>query len=115
MSTTATTAGASGGGRRGLVERVLQPYLVFPVVAILWLAIGAALAFDRGALAGAWQGLRGLWPPLQAVVWVLLLPWVLALWAWQAAWPLPLRLLLVAGLALASLYAFAPRRATDGA
>jgi hypothetical protein len=113
MSTTATTAGASGaGGRAGIVERLLQPYVVFPIVVILWLAFGAALAFDRGLLDGAWQWLRGLWLPLQAVVWVLLLPWALALWAWESDWPLALRLLLVAGLAVANLYAFSPRRAS---
>ena len=111
MSTTATTMGVPAAGeRRRLVERLLQPYVVFPIVVILWVAFGAALAFDRGALDSAWHWLRGLWLPLQAVVWVLLLPWTLGLWAWQTSWPLLLRLLLVAGLALANIYAFYPRR-----
>ncbi len=53
MST--TTAGVPATGERpGIVERLLQPYVVFPIVVILWVAFGAALAFDRGILeAGA--------------------------------------------------------------
>ena len=108
MST--TTAGVPATGERpGIVERLFQPYVVFPIVVILWVAFGAALAFDRGILDSAWHGMLGLGLPLQAVAWVLLLPWALALWAWESAWPLPLRLLFVAGLALANVYAFFPR------
>jgi hypothetical protein len=114
MSTTTTTAGVPAAGeRRGLVERLLQPYLVFPVVVILWVAFGAALALDRGALDSAWHGLRGLRLPLQTVAWVLLLPWALALWVWQAPWPLWLRPLVMASLAVATVYAFYPRHASD--
>jgi hypothetical protein len=114
MSTTATTAGAGAtdGARRGIVERLLQPYVVFPLVVLLWLAFGAALVIDPGVLDSLWHALRGLWLPLQAVVWVLALPWMIGLWVWQMAWAPWLRLLLVAGLAVANVYAFFPRNAS---
>ena len=116
MSTTTTTEGVSAAGeRRGPIERLLQPYVIFPIVVILWITFGAALAVNRGALDTAWYWLLGRWLPLQAVVWVLLLPWALALWVWESAWPIWLRLLLVAGLAVANVYVFYPRRASNPA
>jgi hypothetical protein len=115
MGTTTTTAstGTTDGGRRGIVERLLQPYVVFPIVVLLWLAFGAALVLDPGALDSLWHAIRGLWLPLQAAVWLLALPWVIGLWIWQSAWAPWLRLLLVAGLAAATVYAFYPHRAAS--
>jgi hypothetical protein len=44
------------------------------------------------------------------LAWLLLFPLVLALWIWQASWPFILRLPLVAGLAVVSIYLFLPGR-----
>jgi hypothetical protein len=53
---------------------------------------------------------RGRRSPLQVVEGVVLLPWMLGLAVWEAGWALWLRLLLVAGLAWATVYAFLPWR-----
>lgn len=108
MSMPTTIAGTPGRETGGF--RVPQR-LGFAVVIILWLAFGAALAADPGILDSLWRSIRGLWVPIQVVVWVLLLPWVIGLWVWQMPWMLWLRLLLVAGLAMANVAAFFPRRA----
>jgi hypothetical protein len=84
--------------------------LVFLVVGLLWMAFGAALILRQDGLDSAWSAFRGAPLPLQVVEGVVLLPWVLALAAWEAGWALWLRLLLVAGLAWATIYAFLPWR-----
>jgi hypothetical protein len=111
-TTTAAGTGTSAGEPRGIVARRLQPYVVFPVVVLLWLAFGAALVVDPGALGSLWHAIRGLWLPVQAAVWVLALPWMIGLWIWQTAWAPWLRLLLAAGIAVANVYAFFPRNAS---
>jgi hypothetical protein len=84
----------------------------FAVLALLWLAFLAALVFNSDLLTTAWQTLRG-WPLiLQLVVWLLTLPVTLGLWIWQTSWPILLRLVLVAGLALATMYTFYPWKAS---
>ena len=44
-----------------------------------------------------------------ALVWLLFLPVVVGLWAWETTWPLVLRLIVVAGLAGWSVMLFLPR------
>lgn len=83
----------------------------FAVLTLLWLAFAAALVFNRDLLTASWDTLRA-WPlVVQLLVWLLTLPVTLGLWIWQTSWPLVLRLLLVAGLAWATLYVFYPRKA----
>jgi hypothetical protein len=89
--------------------------VAFALLALLWLAFAAALIFNRELLASAWQTLRGLPLLVQLLVWLLTLPVAAGLWVWQASWPLLLRLVLVAGLAWATLYAFNPWKASGEA
>jgi hypothetical protein len=84
--------------------------LAFAVLTLLWLVFGAALLVNRELLNTAWQSFRA-WPLAgQLVVWLLLLPVTLGLWIWQTSWPIWLRLILVAGLAWATIYLFFPRK-----
>jgi hypothetical protein len=91
----------------------LTPRLGFVVVAGLWLTFGIALAVDPGVLDQLWRSVRGLWLPVEALVWVLFLPWVLGLWIWQVAWPAGERLLMEAGLAVATLMIFLAQEPGD--
>lgn len=83
----------------------------FAILTVLWLGFGAALLFNRAHLDSAWQAFRGLPMIAQLGVGLLLLPLVLGLWIWQMPWPFWVRLVLVIGLAWATVYTFLPRQA----
>lgn len=90
-------------------------FLVFGILALLWLAFGAALLFSPASLDGLWQTFLG-WPLLlKLVVGLLVLPLALGLWVWELPWPLLVRLLIVAGLAWFTIYSFFPRKAAAAA
>ncbi len=80
----------------------------FTILALLWLGFLGALAFNRGLLDSAWQAFRGWAVILQVLVGLLTLPVALGLWAWETAWPLALRLVIVIGLAWVTVYTFFP-------
>ena len=82
----------------------------FAILALAWLAFGAALIFNPAILDTVWQSFRG-WPlVVQLVVGLLVLPVALGLGVWESSWPLALRLLVVVGLGAATVYTFFPRR-----
>jgi hypothetical protein len=81
----------------------------FGILAILWLGFAAALVFNQAILDTVWQTLRGLPIVGQAVVWLLVLPVAAGLWIWESPWPLWIRLILVVGLAIATICTFYPR------
>jgi hypothetical protein len=110
MSTNNTTAGRAGSAAATGRSNMLINILAFAIFTMLWLLFGAALLLDRDALDGVWEGLRGLPWPLEAIAWLLLLPVVASLWIWEMDWSLWLRLLLVAGIAVANIVAFYPWR-----
>jgi hypothetical protein len=71
---------------------------LFVVFGLLWAAFAVALMVSQGSLDAAWQVVRG-WPlAVEAVVWLLFLPVMAGMWVWESAWPLLVRLTLVAGL-----------------
>jgi hypothetical protein len=86
------------------------PKVVFVVVLVLWCAFGAALAVQPDGLRELWGADAVLWMPVRAVVWLLFLPWLLGLWAWQSDLTLWLRLVALGGLAAATVAAFYPRK-----
>jgi hypothetical protein len=96
-------------GSRGKGVRAMA-VVGFVAVVLLWVAFGAALVLRQESLDAAWTAFRTASLPVQVAEGVVLLPWVLGLAAWQASWVLWLRLLLIAGLAWASIYAFFPWR-----
>lgn len=92
-----------------MTNRIINIF-AFVVLTLLWLAFLAALLFNRELLDNAWQLFRS-WPlVVQLVVGVLVLPVVLGLWIWETTWPFLLRLILVIGLALVTVYLFFPRQ-----
>jgi hypothetical protein len=86
-------------------------YGSFAILSILWLAFGAALLFNQALLDSVWQSFRAFPLIAQLGIGLLLLPLVLGLWVWQTPWPLWLRLLLVVGLGIATVYTFFPKQA----
>jgi hypothetical protein len=75
----------------------------------VWLAFGGALLLSREALDGAWHFFRHQSRVVQGLEAVLLLPWVVALAVWESRWALAVRVVLVVGLAWATIFAFLPR------
>lgn len=65
------------------------------------LSIGVTAAFcyylvtDPGRLAMLWEWTRAQNLLVQGVIWLLFLPWMIALWIWVMPWALPIRLVLV--------------------
>jgi hypothetical protein len=99
-------------GRWATVPR--SSLVIYPIVVGLWLAFGVTLLIDSGRVDALWDRLRD-WPlVVEGVVWLLFLPWVVAIWVWQSGWPLVARLAVDAGLAVATLFAFLPRRSSAG-
>jgi hypothetical protein len=83
----------------------------FAILTLLWLGFALALIFNQTILDTAWQTLRGLPMVVQVLVWLLILPVTAGLWIWETSWPLWLRLLLVIGLGLVTIYTFFPKKA----
>jgi hypothetical protein len=95
----------------------MEPFInvgAFVVFALLWAAFAAALVWSQGSLDQTWEWIRSLPVILQGVVWLLFLPVVAGLWAWETTWPLVTRLIVVAGLGVANLYVFFPRSLFGG-
>jgi len=86
-------------------------YGSFAILSILWLAFGAALLFNQTILDNIWQAFRAFPLIAQLGIGLLLLPVVVGLWIWQTPWPVWLRLILVLGLGIATVYTFFPKQA----
>jgi hypothetical protein len=65
---------------------------------------------DPGLLTAAWDWVDALPAGSEIMAWVLGLPWMVGLAVWQGTWPGLVRVGLIAGLALASLWAVYPHR-----
>ena len=112
---------STGGKAKGRMEQVIDKAAtglgdgvavladsgaLFVVFGLLWAAFAVALMVSQGSLDAAWQVVRG-WPlAVEAVVWLLFLPVMAGMWVWESAWPLLVRLTLVAGLAGWTLLVF---------
>jgi hypothetical protein len=92
-----------------MVAEMIFNIFVFTLFTLLWLVFAAALLLKREALTQTWQRIRRLPLVVQLLLWLLFLPVMAGLWIWQTAWPLWLRLFLVAGLAWWNVFMFFPR------
>jgi hypothetical protein len=71
-------------------------------IVVGWLVFAYLAFVSPGGLAGAWAFVRALPVLVQLLLWLLFLPWMIALWIAQTGWPVWLRVLLVVGLAWAT-------------
>jgi hypothetical protein len=93
-----------------LIPILVARGVLFAGFAVLWVAFGAALIADQGAPERVWEAIARLPLPLQGLAWLLFLPLMAGLWVWGTDWPLPVRLLVVGGIAAWNLLVFVPRR-----
>ena len=83
--------------------------VLFVIFGVIWVAFAAGLLWSQGSVDQAWQSIRSLPLLVQAAVWLLFLPVMIGLWAWESAWPLLVRLTILGGLAAWNLWMFLPR------
>lgn len=88
---------------------VLFNVVVFALFGLLWISFAAALIRAPQTLNDLWYRTRQLPLVIQAIVWLLFLPLMIALWIWVRNWSLPVRLVLVFGMGFTNLFMFLPR------
>jgi hypothetical protein len=71
---------------------------VFAISLVATAAFGYCLITDPSRLVELWEWTRSLNILVQGVVWLLFLPWMIALAVWVSPWALPIRLVLVVGM-----------------
>jgi hypothetical protein len=74
---------APGGGSGRTLELVLSIYAAV-VFVLLWVYVATALLTDGQLLTDTWDWLGGLDTLVAVVVWILMLPVAIFVWAWQA-------------------------------
>lgn len=84
--------------------------LFFILMVGLWGAFIALAFASPETLNEVWRWSGDLWWPLQIVVWVLFLPWMIGLWVWQTDWSFGVRMAIVAVLAVGWSAASFPRK-----
>jgi hypothetical protein len=94
----------------GIIPVLVRTGLLFAGFVALWVAFFAALVVDPAMLESARRAIDGLPLIAQAVVWLLFLPLMGALWVWTTDWALVVRIVLVVGIAAWNLVVFLPRR-----
>ncbi len=98
MSTVARTARPTTGA-----------YAWFGLMTGSWLAFAVLAVTSEDTLADIWDWVGGLPLVLEVLVWVLTLPWMLALAVWESAWSDAARLLVVVAIATAWTLMSIPR------
>jgi hypothetical protein len=106
--TTETTAKAA----RSFAEQTPGEQLFTLAIFGLGTAVSIAFAYylftDPARLTEAWAWTRSLPLWVQGVMWLLLLPWMIALVIWVMPWALPIRMVLVVGVLLAATWLLFP-------
>ena len=100
MNTTTDTAVATAtAGARSFAEQTLGEQgfslFVFGLGAALSGAMLYYLITNPARLSDAWTWTRSLPLALQALIWVLFLPWMICLWMWTLPLAVPIRFVLV--------------------
>jgi hypothetical protein len=83
--------------------------ILFAIFAFIWIVFAAGLIWSQGSIDQAWQSIRDLPLIVQVAVWVLFLPVMVGLWAWETTWPFIVRLIVVIGIAGWNLLVLLPR------
>jgi hypothetical protein len=85
--------------------------VLFAIFLVLWITFGTGLVLSQGSVDQAWAAIRALALPIQLLVWLLFLPVMIGLWAWEQTWPILVRLPVVVAIGLWNLWMFLPRAA----
>lgn len=94
----------------GVIGFLVSSGVMLVVSAALWLGLAVALVTREAAGDAAWRWIGTLPPPVLGLAWLAFLPAMAGLWVWTTDWPLALRLIVIAGLAVWNLLIFIPAR-----
>jgi hypothetical protein len=86
------------------VPRVMSSYAIV-IFVILWVGFITALLVNPEWLDSLWNSVRALPPAAEIIVWLLFLPIMTGLWAWQSSWTALASLLALAGIIIWTLVA----------
>jgi hypothetical protein len=95
-----------------VIPTIVDGGLAFIIFAAMWIGFAFAVFTDPGKLDDAWLWVRSLNIVAQLLLWLLFLPVLAAVWIWETAWPMLVRVTFVGGLALWSLWMFIPKALT---
>ena len=87
----------------------LFAYASFAIMVGGWVAFAVALVASQRTLDDVWASVRDLPLVIEGVVWLLGFPFLVGLAIWQASWDEAVRICVIAVLAAAYMYMFAPR------
>jgi len=96
-TTATTTAKATGWASQTLGEKTFS-LAVFGLSTALTAAFAYYLFADPSRLTAIWTSVRALPLLVQMVVWLLCLPWMIALWIWASPLAFVIRLVLVVAM-----------------
>ena len=96
-----------GAGTRGFL---ILNLVLLTAVGVLWVGFALAAWLEPAILPRAWDWVDALPVTNQFLAWTVGLPWMVALAVWQGSWPDLVRIGVVAGLALASLWTVFPHQ-----
>jgi ABC-type amino acid transport system permease subunit len=87
---------------RSFAEQTMGEKLFSLAIFGLGSAVSVAFAYylitDPSRLEAVWAWTRSTPLLVQAVIWLLALPWMIALWIWTLPWAVPVRFVLVAAV-----------------
>ena len=101
----ATTVGPVARGKRSC-----GGLLWLAAVIAGWLVFGYIALYTPGGLDSLWESVRALPAVVQVILWLVLLPYMAALWVWQADWSVPVRVGVIGGIALGTVLLSIPRK-----
>ena len=84
---------------------------IFALSIVATAAFGYYLVTEPARLNELWEWTRSLNILVQGVIWLLFLPWMIALWIWTLPWALPVRAVLVVATLLSALWLLYPWKA----
>ena len=86
-------------------------FVVFIAVVALWVVFLAAMVFSQSSMSEVWTWFTEQPLALQIPLGFAFLPWVAGMWVWESSWAMVLRVVMVTGLAWATVFAFFPWKA----
>jgi len=111
-ATTGTALGAAGTTQAGATASSFAvSAFMFALSVLVSLAFGYYLVTDPTRLADAWVTVRSLHFVFQIVLWLIFLPWMLALWVWSLPLAYGLKVVIVVAIMLFANFLLFPRRA----